>query len=977
MNSSASKSAVRVPVFTKVDVLVIGSGSSAVSAALEAKARGASVFVVSDRSYFGEESAGALELWPKGAVSNDPLFTAMFPAGNSAPAQPGPIKRALEQALLQQEIPFWFNARPIALLEEDDQGIAGTVLAFRSSLYAVRCRSIVDASRHSLVFQLAGISFPGLRSAAATAPLVTLTRALPKAWDERAEYLKPALELCDGKGRPINIESYRLDLGAPALADDATRTWAGVEHRLRSQLVDAQFQVSADIIPLQPRKVLAKENQWSTDPLAALDQIDIAPNGLVPCNATLPLTELGATRLEEPSIQLALGRKAGTKAAIWALSRRDRGDQSASKLRLKTGSSTNAVVPNEGEHFGFATSFLRDDKVETLDLQFPEFPDLGSCDVAVAGGGTGGAAAGISASRQGARTVVLEMLHGLGGVGTLGLIASYYFGNRVGFTAEITEGLQKLDPRAPGKEHEWNTELKMNWYHRELLQSGGEAWLRSFAFGVVQKDKQVTGLLVSTPYGTGLLRTGIVVDATGNSDIAAAAGAPCRVIDGSHVGVQGSGLSPRQPGYHYRNSDHTFIDDNDVTGMTHAFVNARAKFPREFDVSSLVDTRERRQIIGEIELSPLDFLAGRTFPDTITTAASNFDTHGFTVHPVFMVVPPNKKELFAHVPFRCLLPQGVDGVLVTGLGISAHRDAIPVVRMQPDVQNQGYAAGLASAMSVAQKKSLRALDLREVQRHLVDKKILAPEVIEHLDSFPLNETALREAVDAGPEKVFNAAILFAHPEAVRPLLVTKMEAETDATKRLNYATVLGLMGEAKAAPVLAQAVRETAWDSGWNFRGMGQFGKSMSPLDAWIIALARTESPLAVEPVLEKIKTLTSGSELSHCRAVAIAAGLLHNPRISEALAQALALPTMQGHAHLASAQVVAKANDDTIETDARTLSLRELHLARGLYLSGDIKGLGRKILETYAQDLRGHYARHARSVLAATDLSALARSAA
>ena len=60
--------------------------------------------------------------------------------------------------------------------------------------------------------------------------------------------------------------------------------------------------------------------------------------------------------------------------------------------------------------------------------------DGGSYDVVVVGGGTGGAPAGIAAGRQDAKTLLLEYLHGLGGVGTMGYISSYYHGNRVGFT---------------------------------------------------------------------------------------------------------------------------------------------------------------------------------------------------------------------------------------------------------------------------------------------------------------------------------------------------------------------------------------------------------------------------------------------------------------------------------------------------------------------------------------------------------------
>ena len=38
---------------------------------------------------------------------------------------------------------------------------------------------------------------------------------------------------------------------------------------------------------------------------------------------------------------------------------------------------------------------------------------------------------------------------------------------------------------------------------------------------------------------------------------------------------------------------------------------------------------------------------------------------------------------YADMPLRSLLPKGIKGVVTTGLGASAHRDAMPVVRMQP------------------------------------------------------------------------------------------------------------------------------------------------------------------------------------------------------------------------------------------------------------------------------------------------------
>ncbi|MFZ4780405.1 MAG: FAD-dependent oxidoreductase, partial [Terrimicrobiaceae bacterium] len=511
----------------------------------------------------------------------------------------------------------------------------------------------------------------------------------------------------------------------------------------------------------------------------------------------------------------------------------------------------------ESGPFRFATAFLRETQ-GILELANWSFPILGKFDVVVAGGGTGGAPAGIAAARAGANTLVLENQHGLGGVGTLGLINNYWFGNRVGFTAELDETVKHFDALSRSKDGQsWSPEVKSAIYHQMLQAAGGRAWTASFAFGVKMESGKVGGLLVSTPFGSGFVEAGGIIDATGNADVAAAAGAPCRVIDACHVAVQGAGISPRfHPNVRGQNSDHTFVDETDPVGITSAYVQARAKYPHAFDTAALVDTRERRQIVGDLELSPIDLLACRTFPDTVVTASSNFDTHGFTIHPVFMVAAPDHDPLQAHVPFRCMLPRGIDGVLVTGLGMSAHRDALPVIRMQADVQNQGYAAGLAVAESVAKKVSLRQLDIHELQGKLVALGILAPGVLEHQDSFPMSSESIREAADGDLGKLLNVAILFAHPEESRNALLAVMANDPTPQRRHDAALILGLMGVSEAASTLEEIVRCSSWDHGWNYCGMGQFGRSMSRLDAIIIALSRTRNPIGIEAIEEKILAL-------------------------------------------------------------------------------------------------------------------------
>jgi len=932
-----------VPILRDVDVLVLGSPIGAVAAALEAKRLGRTVMAVADFSYFGSDVAGTYQLWAEGWDATDPLLGAILGDEAGFPLAPAAVKAALEGRLVEAGVPFLFHSRAVSLLRDAEGHLAGAILAARTSLLAVTCRAIIDASEHGSAVRLAGMEVVPRESVPPRVEWTVLARQAPQNWPGEAEEIRPHFRQVHRDGVD-DYPAFRLKIDRALLGHDP----AAAEHVVRSLLVDENVFAVADVPVTAPLDKLAGGVERG---LADLSDADLQPApGLWMAGGLLPLTPEGSEALRHPNAAVALGRRVGALAA-----------QAGAK---RGGALPAQPSASETGDFRFAPAFLRE-STGALDLGNLAFPRLGAFDVVVAGGGTGGAPAGIAAGRAGASSLVIEMQHGLGGVGTLGLVSVYWFGNKVGFTAELNATVEKVDSRSRAKKgNVWTPEVKTAIYHRLLQQAGGRAWLGSYAFGVRMEGNRVTGLLVSTPFGAGLVEAGGVVDATGNADIAAAAGAPCRVIDASHVAVQGTGLSPRQhPGVRQQNSDHTFVDETDPEGITCAFVHARAKYPGHFDTTPMVDSRERRQILGECELSPLDLLAGRTFPDTVFTACSNFDTHGFTIHPVFMVTAPDHKALHAHVPFRAMLPCGVEGVLVTGLGMSAHRDALPVIRMQADVQNQGYVAGLALAEAAAKHVPLRALDIRALQRRLVEVGILDPAVPTHEDSFPMTEEAVRAAAAGDFGQLKNIAILLAHPEASRGPVLEVMRAASEP-RRSDAALILGLMGVPEAAPVLEEAVRTSPWDDGWNYKGMGQFGCSMSRLDAMIIGLARCGSTLGIDAIAEKISSLGEDAQFSHCRAVALAVAALPDPRLTVALAGLLAKPGLQGHAWLDLARLRAGANGDQIETQSRNDALREIYLARGLYLAGDPGGVGQRVLSGYAKDLRGHFARHARAVL-------------
>ena len=116
--------------------------------------------------------------------------------------------------------------------------------------------------------------------------------------------------------------------------------------------------------------------------------------------------------------------------------------------------------------------------------------------------------------------------------------------------------------------------------------------------------------------------------------------------------------------------------------------------------------------------------------------------------------------------------------------------------------------------------------------------------------------------------------------------------------------------------------------------------------------------------ILEKAKLLTMDHHFSHFRAIAEACETIRGEAAAPVLFELLRLPGMQGHAVASYGAAQSQMVTGTTDVSLRNRSLRELHLARALYRCGDREGLGQSILRKYADDLNGHYSRHAMGVL-------------
>lgn len=966
-----------IPVIAEVDVLIAGATLGGISAAISASGSGMSAFVTGYLPYFGEDICGTYKyLFNKTDFKDfghyDVTYDPLNRSGESLARKlfegeravsPMHIKTVLEKELIEHGVDFLYCSYISDVIFGDDNQPAGVIITNRSGRQAILCKSLIDCTQGASVARLAGCSFRKLHSGGNYEfQFVTVGNKTLSSRNVSVTRLP--------SGAVINQKKYDVLENRILLPveDFSFVSLARAEQEIRDRTWDIdQVDSSDNIFCTSPSRLDSKMR--FTDENANIE--DIPPEAFLPLNADnlfvcgpcADVPENISKTFASPPNQIKLGSIIGRAASDKAGTGRKPGNYFTRPVRGVeyidgvTGEISETLRPNLGNKKIFSEKTA--------------LPVLGEYDVVVAGGGTAGAPAAIAAARNGAKTLVVEYLHGLGGTGTLGMIGRYWYGHRDGFTKEIDMGVREMadasHPRHKPRDHEWVKDWKMEWYRREIRKAGGEIWFGVLVAGAFVEDGKVKGILIATPEGRGVILAKQVIDATGSADIAIAAGAKYEYTGKGTVAVQGSGLPKVDPDDHYNNTDWTFVDDSDVFDVTRVFVSGKRIFQSAYDLGKLPQTRERRRIIADFMVSPIDMLNGRRYHDTISYHVSNFDTHGYTIHPYFIIKQPDGGHVTYDVdlPLRSLLPVGLDCIIVTGLGAGAHRDAMPVIRMQPCLQNQGYAVGCLAAKLVKENISAREVDLRGIQKHLAEIGNFPGRVITDKDNMPLPDSAFQEAVSKIGNDFDKLEVLFSDIDRGKRYLEGALKRSAGTRERVNIAIALGVLENDSGWKLLVDEVDQyEGWDEGWNFTGMGQFGFSLSRLDTTIIALGRCKRDEGLRPVMDKAKILTADHHFSHFRAVSVAFETMGSRKAAPVLFEILGMPGISGHHVITMTDAFRSTVDSDVDVSVRNNVLRELHLARALYRCGDHYGLGKRILENYSNDLHGHYYRHAAGIL-------------
>jgi ribulose 1,5-bisphosphate synthetase/thiazole synthase len=447
-------------------------------------------------------------------------------------------------------------------------------------------------------------------------------------------------------------------------------------------------------------------------------------------------------------------------------------------------------------------------------------------DVVVCGGGTAGAIAAIASARTGARTLLIDQYGRVGGMASTGMSflgVSDAAGRRAlgGIGAEMFRRLEAVDAAFADRPDKQVASVTVadplalqHILLTMLMESGAQCLLHSFCADVLPEDAGMRGIVVANKGGLELVQARVVVDATGDGDIAARAGAGyalgrqadavvqpvTRIFRVAGVDVEAMfaylrrhpeemDAPERWDGDAYRAEDlaaHSVVmdafpglvargraagewtiardrigietgpvpgvvtinatrvhdvDATDPDQLSRAELEAQRQmfevvqflrrrvpgFARAWlhDAPYQVGVRESRHIAGRYVLTLDDVLAGRDFADTVARGAYPVDLHDAHAGAEALGamvggggVTLRRIERAYGIPYRCLLPADVEGILVAGRCISATHEAAGSVRGQAVCMATGHAAGTAAALAVRAVARPADLDVTHVQQVL-------------------------------------------------------------------------------------------------------------------------------------------------------------------------------------------------------------------------------------------------------------------
>lgn len=371
-----------------------------------------------------------------------------------------------------------------------------------------------------------------------------------------------------------------------------------------------------------------------------------------------------------------------------------------------------------------------------------ELPVKCDTDVLVVGGGPAGVAAAIGARRMGANVVLVERYGCFGGLFTAGLVlllqgtyskvGSETVQVACGVNRELIKRLSALEGCGitEGKDVDPNADPEAAKYvlSEMVRESGAKVLLHSWGLDAIMDGDRVRGAVFESKSGRQAVLAKVVVDASGDGDMFAAAGAEYSKYS-RHIGLvhRVGNLSGNKhyntpiKGVRWLNMGGDEGDGLDVEVLTRLEMDYRKKIWEAveemkktpgnenvflMDVASQLGVRTTRLLKGVTHMAYDTAVKADSYKDVIGVASNSSGS---------------KSQI--RISYGALIPRSLEGVIAAGRCISMDLRVAETCRLIPACFTTGLAAGTAAAMAVKDSCEPRNVNIGKLQKSLKDQGV--------------------------------------------------------------------------------------------------------------------------------------------------------------------------------------------------------------------------------------------------------------